>query len=393
MDRFINVKRNRAVIFRIDKEVFILLVENTIMHRSKDYLYALESEDIRFRDFIELSRKGEIPYPLFFLEIQFVKRIVEEYKKKVFFGVSKDQLSISTRGDLVLADISLILKDITRKQNFIKKSVLNDNAISGKYNRTTKSIVSQASEIRELLGYNIGVVEKLNKEKTFSLLDKGLADQNVYISIYVHNYSPQTIANALQFSGVAINDKKCPFLFIKAGDNDSSIELWGRRLFTAALLLSCLLHNDCRPVTMDSRCGALINNDHYLFAEEFLMPTIIFQNETCSSIDELYSLSCKYSVSPSAILMRLFRLDKVKLEEKDRYFDILQKSWSEIIANKQHGKKISAETAIKRYNNRAFVEFVIRKHAVKDISLREARNLLCYQKGEKVDLEALRNVK
>jgi hypothetical protein len=44
-----------------------------------------------------LTRIGEVPYPLFFLEEGFVKDIIHDYQKAVFFGVSKDQLSISSR--------------------------------------------------------------------------------------------------------------------------------------------------------------------------------------------------------------------------------------------------------------------------------------------------------
>ena len=65
MSQLINVKRNKDIVFAIDKDVFTMLFENTIVHRSKDYLCALKSEDITFHDFINLSRKGEVPYPIF----------------------------------------------------------------------------------------------------------------------------------------------------------------------------------------------------------------------------------------------------------------------------------------------------------------------------------------
>lgn len=161
--------------------------------------------------------------------------MLDKFNKKVYFGVSKEQLSLSSRGDFSLSDISLILKDITRKQSYLKKDIESNNTISGRFSYTSKTLVEKTQEIRDIIGYDLKQVFNSSKEKTFILLDSGLAKLNVFVSLHVHNYSPQNISKALQFSGVAINDKKCPFLFIKAGDYDSKIELWGRRLFTAVL--------------------------------------------------------------------------------------------------------------------------------------------------------------
>ena len=146
----------------------------------------------------------------------------------LYFGVSKNQLSISSRGDIVLADISLVLKDITRKQSYLKKFYKEKNTIPGKYRKSNKSLESKAQEVRELIGYDITKVFTLNKEESFRLLDTCLSKSNIFISLYAHHYTPQDIDKSLLFSGIAINDKYCPYLFIKAGDNDSRIELWWR---------------------------------------------------------------------------------------------------------------------------------------------------------------------
>lgn len=291
-----------------------------------------------------------------------------------------------------MSDISLILKDITRKQNYLKKEIEENNTILSRFYHASKSIIDQAQEIRQITGYEITQVFDYSKEKSFMLLDNGLSKLNVFISLHVHNYSPQNISSKLQFSGIAISDKKCPFLFIKAGDNDSKIELWGRRLFTAALLLSCLLHSDCRPVTMDGGCRDLITNHHYQFAEEFLMPESYFKEEICSSLIEVDQLARKYSVSPSAIVMRLFRLDKINEETKDAYLTDLNKKWEELRKNKGGGKKMKIATAILRYNNRAVVSKLLTRYDKKALNISDFRNLLCLKKGEHFDLEALRRV-
>jgi len=391
MDQYIAVKENRVIIFELDREVYRCLFENTIVHRDRIYSNSLEKGSISLKDFVELSRKGEVPYPLFFLEKHYVEKIVDDFKKRVYFGVSKEQLSISSRGEFSLADISLILKDITRKQNFIKDYLSQPNYISGRYGKSKKTYQEEANEIRSLIGYDIEKVFKLSKENSFALLSDGLAKQNVFISLYVNNYSPQTIDKRLQFSGIAINDKKCPFLFIKAGDYDSKFELWGRRLFTAALLLSCLLHSECRPVTMDSSCKEIINNRHFLFAEEFLMPQTLFSKEACTNLLDVIEISNKYSVSPTAAVMRLYRLKKITRESFDKYYEELVDAWN-LKKNEKHGmNEIGPVKAINRYNNQAIVEIIIQKHSVGLIDSQKVKNLLCFKKGEHINLEALRN--
>lgn len=387
----INVIKNRNTLFTIDSEVFFSLFDNTIVRRRNKFFDAVSRGSIVYDDFIELSRKGEVPYPLFLLQKQYVDKIVEDFRKKVYFGVSKDQLSISSRGDITLADISLILKDITRKQNYFKKHITKSNDVAKKYTQSKMSISEKAEEIRDIIGYDINNIFQLNKEESFNTLDNGLSAHCVYISLYAHNYSPQTIEKSLQFSGIAINDKKCPFLFIKAGDNDSRIEPWGRRLFTAALLLSCLLHGDCRPVTMDGNCKELINDKHYLFAEEFLMPESIFKKEICESITDTYLIATKYSVSPAAVVMRLFRLGIICDDAKVEYLNELSDKWCKLTSKKGGGQGISLEKGINRYNNRAVVDFIVREYKSKKINLYEARNLLCYKKGDKFNIEALQH--
>ena len=393
MQQEILVMKNKEHLFFIDKEIFVLLFDNTVVRRKNTFFNATQKGLIQFDDFVSLSRKGEVPYPLFFLDKASAEKTIEDYKKKVFYGVSKGQLSLSSRGDITLADISLILKDITRKQNYLKKYISKPNNISGMYAKTSKNLIDKAQEMRNIVGYDIEKVINLkNKEDSFNLIDKGLANHNVFISLYAHNYTPQDIDKLFQFSGIAIKDKRCPFIFIKAGDYDSSVELWGRRLFTTALLLSCLLHGDCRPVTMDGSCRDLVTDDHYLFAEEFLMPWNLFAKESCTSIDSVNKLADKYSVSPSAIVMRLYRLGMIDYSSKNEYLDLLAEEWRKVKNKKGGGRSISLEKGINRYNNRAVVEFVIRGYKTNKINAQEAKNLLCYKKGDKFNMVELLHV-
>ena len=386
------VNKGKLTLFTLNMEVFRVLFDHTVARRKVKFINAVSSGVIEFDDFLKLTRSAEVPYPLFFLSLDRVNKVILDYEKKVYFGVSKDQMSIATRGELKLADIALVLKDITRKQNFLKKYIDTENELPGLFKRNKGSVAEHAEMLRAMLGYDLTHVETLSKEKSFNVLNKGLADMHVYISLYAHNYTPQTIEQSLQFSGITINDKKCPYLFIKAGDNNSKIELWGRRLFTAALLLSCLCEADCRPVTMDGKSGELTDDKHFIFAEEFLMPEVHFSAELVRSLSDVDILARKYSVSNSAIVMRLFRLKMISEQQKDNYLATLQLEWDLITKNKGGGRALGLDKAINRYNNPAVVKVILDQYYLKKLSKNEARNLLCYKKGDAFNIGALQHV-
>jgi len=385
----ISIKKNKNTIFEIEEAVFKILFDHTIARRKTKFVNALAAKTMQYDDFISLTRLAEVPYPLFFHDLSDVRKVILEYEKIVYFGVSKEQMSIASRGEIKLADIALVLKDITRKQSFIKKYISDENELAGMFNRSKASMVERAEALRVLLGYDLDIVEHNSKEKTYELLSDELSKKNVFISLYAHNYTPQSIERDLQFSGIAINDKKCPFLFIKAGDNHSKIELWGRRLFTAALLLSCLCSGDCGPLTMDGTSGDLTNDKHYLFAEEFLMPEARFNKESLMSLGDANNIASKYSVSNSAVIMRAFRLGMIEEHAKDRYLTKLRADWGALSRKKGGGQQLGLIKAINRYNNPAVVRLIIDKVHSSDIGVREARNLLCYKKGDSFNIGAL----
>lgn len=394
MPKLISVKHNKATIFEIDKEVFFMLFDHTISRRSSKIDDALRSDVIKLDDFLGMTRAAEVPYPLFFLNKYQVEPIINDYEKKVYFGVSKNQISIASRGDVKLADISLIIKDITRKQGYLRKFINEETRIPGIFKNNRQSIEEKAASIRTMLNFRIEDLESFNKEKTFNHLSGLLAKLNIYISLYTDHYTPQRIDKSLKFSGIAINDKKCPFLFIKAGDIDSAIEPWGRRIFTVALLISSLCHGDFGPITMEGKSRDLteLSDKHFLFAEEFLMPKFVFEKESINSREDIYKLSVKYSVSPSAVIMRAFRLGVINDEEiKEGYLDELQQEWDRQLAKKGGGNPIAVEKAINRYNNPAVVEIILSNYRSKLLTAEAVKNLLCYKKGEKFSLSSLGN--
>ena len=252
--------------------------------------------------------------------------------------MSKTNLSIFSRGDIVLADISLILKDLTRKQGMLRKSIKDNCELPGVYLKSKLSNKEKADALRELIGYDISEIVGKNKEKSFDYMRGLLEQKNIFVSLYMHNFSPQIIDKKLHFSGICIKDNKCPFIFIRAGDEDSSVEPWGRRLFTLALMLSCMTNGKFGAVTLDSRSRDLITDSQYQIAEEFLMPSEQFEFSKIHTLKDVKELATNYSVSPSAMTMRLFRLKIIEEYDKDTYLTILTEEFNEMISKKGGGR-------------------------------------------------------
>lgn len=390
MDDLITVKRGKVNQYQIRRDVFELLFNHTVVRRRAGFKRALETGLMTLDDFMSLTLAGEVPYPLFFAPLDHVKRVIAEYEKIVFYGVSKEQISIASRGDIELADISLIVKDITRKQSFMKTGIDSNNDLPGRFKKDRRPLGDKAAELRSIIGYDITTVHsQRTKEQTFNYLRESIASNHVYTSIYVHNQCPQNIAKNLQFSGIALNDKKSPYIFIRTSDENSVIEPWGRRLFTLSLLLGCLCSGKYGPVTLDGRARDIIRNDQYEFAEEFLMPTSLIRLEACSSLDDLKLLAEKYAVSPSAMTMRLSRLGVIDINEKEFYLDLLFREFDKAIRERAGGNSLKLEKAIARYNSPELVKTVLGQVNNGVISARDAKNLLYYKKGDSFKLSAL----
>jgi hypothetical protein len=90
--------------------------------------------------------------------------------------------------------------------------------------------------------------------------------------------------------------------------------------------------------------------------------------------------------------MRLFRLKIIGDIAKNEYLDALSSEWLRLTRKKGGGTQLGLEKGINRYNNQAVVGTIVSKYNSKDISLREARNLLCYKKGDKFNMKVLQNV-
>ena len=382
----IAIKQGKEILFQINERIFIRLFDHTTVRRRSGYAGALASGSMSHSDFIMLARAAEVPYPLFLAQQSFVEEEITKFEKQVFYGVEKTQLALATRGDVELADISLILKDLTRKQGELKKHIATDNAYPNMYRRSKKSIADRAEDLRTKLGYDHAVVASQTKEQSFNYLRAALADNNVFVSMYMHNFCPQIISPKLKFSGICIKDNKCPYIFIRASDENSAVEPWGRRLFTLSLLLACMCNGKFGAVSMNGRSKDLISDDQYELTEEFLMPQTLLSKVNANNLDDVEALASTYSVSPSAMVMRLHRLGEIDKDQKDGYLDTLTEKFDRVISKKGGGKQPVVEKAISQYNSPKTVRIITDLVSSKNMSERDARNLLYYKKGDSFDL-------
>lgn len=76
---------------------------------------------MRSESLLKLARKAHIPYPLFFAPKCVAAAQVELKTQKLLQGVKKGTYSLNSRAAVDLADIELIVKDLTRKQELVKK--------------------------------------------------------------------------------------------------------------------------------------------------------------------------------------------------------------------------------------------------------------------------------
>lgn len=224
----ITVFRNKNTLFLIPGEVFELVFLHTIARNDRRYAEAIQKGRISIVNLKKLCNKAQVPYPLLLATPNRVKKVINAYEKAVFSDVNiNNKVSISARGSIDLADISLVLRDIHRKREYLRKKINSDNKIRGILKNISHSTERQVEYLRTVIDFKLVKYRKYKrKEEAFQYLVDCLADKNIFVTLYVHQQCPQTIDKQLDFSGIAISDKKAPFLFVKTPGDSRGMELW-----------------------------------------------------------------------------------------------------------------------------------------------------------------------
>ena len=145
----------------VARGVFTALLGESVVSGRKPYTQALNSSTITFDKLVELSRKAEIPYALFFAPQAVADRQIKKKIDTLLAGVSKDSFSMNSRSQVRLGDIELIIEDLLRKQETLEKAdaTLGKNAVVGCLKNSHDSIPRDAANLRVALGFTVAEVK------------------------------------------------------------------------------------------------------------------------------------------------------------------------------------------------------------------------------------------
>lgn len=375
----------------LDRAVFTALFEASVVHSRAPYTHALESSTIRFADFLNLARAAQIPYALFFAPREVVTAQLAENTRRLLSGVSKDSFSLNSRSAVRLRDVELIIKDILRKQSLIKEldPSLERNRVVGCLRRSTGSAAEDARKLRWILGLDLAELRAAKKKETaLEVLIDRLEAKQVMVSRSQNGFMPQSLPRGVAFSGLCVKDKKVPFVFLTSGEAGSTFEPAGRRIFTLVLLTVFVAVGKFAAVSYDDRTGDLIGGREYELAEEVLMPAEDVRRFDASSLATLKTAAAEIKVTPSAFVMRAWR---VGLLDRDGARDYLDQLADEYAAR----KKLQARTplphnAVRRYAGAEYTRRMLQQLDRGAITPREFCRVVCLNRLRPAQIPSLR---
>jgi Zn-dependent peptidase ImmA (M78 family) len=376
----------------IDKSVFLSLLDLTPIKEYKAYIDAVESQEISIKNLKSLSFKAGIPYPLFFASKK-ICNIQLAHKNKNIFGKLpyKNQIKIGSRGFLKVNDIELIVQDIGRKQEFLKRRIL-PNAQPNKFIgslvkniKSSTSISNIANDIREAFKIDLKYLRTLKKEKVLDYLRNCVEKKGILVSFSSHNYMPQNLDRNLLVSGICIKDLKFPFIFINTRDGDENpkiIESEGRQIFTLLSMLVCVGMNEFILSLNSYNSENKISKIALEIASEIIIPRDHISNDLISDLDALKMHAHYFCVTPSMLLYQLERhkiMDKAIIENFRVQLALELKK-----ITPKHRRAPLPVTGYSKYNGQRYSSEVIKAHLTGLISQIEVRNIL-FRRGKKMD--------
>ncbi|MER7070277.1 hypothetical protein [Terrabacter sp. NPDC000476] len=375
----------------IQRAAFTTLLDNSVAGTYVDYGKALASGGIKFPALLRLARIGEIPYPLFFAGLPFVEAQVASKTKKLLAGVSKETFSIGSRAPVELRDVELILKDLIRKQELLKRHdrTLEKNRIVGLLRVEGVSVQDDASRLMSAIGLTHEAMRACGtKERALDLMIERLESKQVLVSRSVQHYMPQRL-NHVDFSGMTIRDAKVPYIFLAGGDHGDHQEPVGRTIFTLALMAVLVARRIFSPVTWNAESAATDLGREYDIAGAMLMPKSSLRRYGPFSIDEVLTASSEFKVTPSAVVVRALRLGFISSEVARTHLAEFRQAFLE--RPKRSGMSpIRAENAIRKYAGRELSRRMIDVLDSGAITSNEFYRTVCLNKLRDGQLDDLR---
>lgn len=337
----------------VDEAVFRTLLDSSVAGTYKGYAKALDSHRMKFSDLVWLAEKGDIPYSLFFAPFALVQEQVKKKTEKLLAGLGKDTFSIGSRSKVELRDVELIVKDLIRKQQLVRKhdKSLQRNKVVGVLRDDYTSIEADAARLMAAIGLSHEAVRACkNKDKALDLMIDRLEANQVLVSRSVQHYMPQRLTH-VKFSGMTIRDAKVPFIFLAGGDHGDDQEPAGRTLFTLALMTVLVARRIFAPMTWDGGSTQTDPGREYDIAAAMLMPRERFRALEPTSLGDMRSASDEFKVTPSAVAVRAMRLGTISAETATGYLAQLREEFRSLPKGGPRNR-ILPENAVRKYNGK-----------------------------------------
>ena len=343
----------------IDRQVFEDLFENSVVSGRAPYRQALDRAEITFGDLVELSRKADIPYPLFFAPHEHVQAQIATKTAKLLQGVSKETFALNSRTTIDVKDVELIIKDLIRKQMLLRKHDpgLEDNRIVGLLKNPRGTAAEDARVLLDALGLERDILAQARtKKRALEIMTERLEARQVLVSLSVRGFMPQLIE--VKFSGLTVKDKKVPYIFLARGDHADDQEPEGRQLFTLTLLAVLVARGVFAPVTYDGRSPAVGPGREYDIVGEILMPEAAVRALDLQTLEDVKTGADRFKVTPSALVVRAQRLRLVTPATANAHLNALGREFAARPPSRaQQPKPVNG---IRTYNGREFSARMVR---------------------------------
>ncbi len=314
----------------VERSVFTALFEQSVVRDRAPIRSALETGRIPFTTLVKLARAAEIPYPLFLAPLDVVEEQLRIKSEKLMAGFTKRSFSMNSRTRVRISDVELIVKDLLRKQQYLKMdATLVKNPVVGCVRKPGRSVSDDARKLMKELGLTTGDLKAArSKDAALELLIDRLEAKQVLVSRSARLYMPQSMPKVAKFSGMTIKDSKVPYIFLASGDEGDGLEPTGRKVFTLTLLTVLIARGTFAPVTYNGHTADEAAPREYALTAEILMPAREFRSQGLDSLDAVKSVAETYKVTPSAVVMRARRLGLFDGAITGEYLDQLAEEYA-----------------------------------------------------------------
>lgn len=360
----------------IEKAIFFDLLENSVVNGRAPYRRALETSEITYSDLLALSRKAEVPHPLFFAPVPVVQAQLRLKNEKLLQGVVPDTFTINTRAQVQLRDVELIIKDLLRKQSLAKKHdpTLTKNQIVGLLKRPGTSANEDAQLLLDALHLDMDSIRAARtKDAALELIIARLEANQVLISRSVRGFMPQLIE--VRFSGMTVRDSKVPYIFLAGGDHGDFQEPVGRQIFTLVLMAVLVARGVFAPVSYNASSTAVDAGREYDIVDEILMPSDELEHVKFASLEEVKIAADRFKVTPSAITVRAMRLARLSAEQAIGYLAELEAEFRG--RPKPRPRQPKPVNAIRKYSGKELTSRMLRAVDEGRLSEREFCRVVC----------------